>query len=112
MRQYKAFQKKRESIQGKTIVGIDPANDKHQGVVINEFGLPIGNSFHFSVSFEGYTTIKLTGFNRPINPYIANHRRTVKFRVKRRVMHDFDFACSAKIKCDSQEHHHESLWTH
>ena len=55
MKQYKAFQKKRGFIQGKTIVGIDPANDKHQGVVINEFGLPMGNSFHFPVSFEGYT---------------------------------------------------------
>lgn len=51
------LQKKRRLIDGKIIVGIDPAKAKHQAAVINPAGDQVGKSFSFDVSTQGYTTV-------------------------------------------------------
>jgi transposase len=45
---------KQQLMSGKYIIGIDPAKAKHQAVLIDPSGLPIGKSFAFDVSYEGY----------------------------------------------------------
>jgi transposase len=48
---------KQQLIAGKYIIGIDPAKNKHQAVILDPSGLPVGKSFAFDVSYEGYTRI-------------------------------------------------------
>jgi hypothetical protein len=48
---------KQQLIAGKYIIGVDPAKNKHQAVVLDPSGLPLGKSFAFDVSYEGYTRI-------------------------------------------------------
>lgn len=50
------LQNKRRLIDGKAIVGIDPAKAKHQAAVIDASGDQVGKSFSFDVSSQGYTT--------------------------------------------------------
>jgi len=50
----KQLQAKRRFIHDKTIIGIDPSKGKHQAIVINSMGEPIGNSFSFDHSFMGF----------------------------------------------------------
>jgi hypothetical protein len=50
------LQNNRRLIDGKTIVGIDPAKLKHQAAVIDAARNQLGKSFSFSVSFDGFTT--------------------------------------------------------
>ena len=50
----KSLEAKRHFINGKTIIGIDPAKKKHQAVIIDSVGVPIGNTFKFSNSFIGF----------------------------------------------------------
>lgn len=52
---FQALQSKREAIAGKTIIGIDPAKDKHQAAILDPHGVQLGHSFAFDVSCEGYT---------------------------------------------------------
>jgi transposase len=47
---------KQQLIAGKHIVGIDPAKNKHQAIILDPSGLPLGKSFAFDVSYEGYTS--------------------------------------------------------
>jgi len=49
------LQQKRSMIDGKIIIGIDPAKVKHQAAVIDATGMQLGKSFSFDVSYEGYT---------------------------------------------------------
>lgn len=49
--------KKQQLLAGKYIIGIDPAKDKHQAVILDPDGLQLGKSFCFDVGFEGYTNI-------------------------------------------------------
>ena len=51
------LQNKRRLIDGKTIVGVDPAKLKHQAAIIDSSGNEIGKSFSFDVSNDGYTTV-------------------------------------------------------
>jgi len=51
------LQNKRHLIDGKNIVGIDPAKFKHQAAVVDPAGNLIGKSFSFDVSNDGYTTV-------------------------------------------------------
>ena len=51
------LQHKRSLINGKIIIGIDPAKTKHQAAVIDTHGVQLGKSFSFDVSFDGYTKI-------------------------------------------------------
>jgi transposase len=48
---------KQQLLAGKYIIGIDPAKDKHQALILNPDGLQLGKSFCFDVSYEGYTNI-------------------------------------------------------
>ena len=50
----KSLEVKRHFINGKTIIGIDPAKKNHQAVIIDSIGVPIGNTFKFSNSFNGF----------------------------------------------------------
>jgi transposase len=45
---------KQQLIAGKHIIGIDTAKVKHQAVMTNPDGLPMGKSFCFDVSYQGY----------------------------------------------------------
>ncbi len=57
MRKYQILQQKQEIVTGKLVIGIDPSKRKHQAIIVDNFGIPIGNSFIFPVSYEGYHTI-------------------------------------------------------
>jgi len=61
---------KRHFVNGKTIIGIDPAKRKHQVVIIDPIGVPIGSTFKFSNNFYGFHTelfdnlnARITGFS-------------------------------------------------
>lgn len=45
---------KRHYISDKFIVGIDPAKHKHQAMVLDSAGVPVGKSFSFSNSYNGF----------------------------------------------------------
>jgi len=45
---------KRHYISDKFIVGIDPAKQKHQVMVLDPKGIPIGNTFSFTNSYNGF----------------------------------------------------------
>jgi transposase len=45
---------KRHFISDKIIIGIDPSKKKHQAMIINEKGIPMGNFFGFQNSFNGF----------------------------------------------------------
>jgi len=49
----KNLDKKKEFVRGKAIVGIDPANDKHQAFILDENGIAVGKSFSFSNNSKG-----------------------------------------------------------
>ncbi len=53
----KTLQIKRQFISDKIIIGIDPAKKKHQAVFVNNYGLPITNSFTFASSKQGYAKL-------------------------------------------------------
>ncbi len=44
-RSYQQYQEKKRKISGKTVVGIDPAKEKHQVTVVDGEGLQVGGSF-------------------------------------------------------------------
>jgi len=54
---FKALQMKRQFIIGKTVVGIDPAKNKHQAVVLDPTGVQLCKSFSFQNTIEGYTRL-------------------------------------------------------
>jgi len=45
---------KRHYVSDKFIVGIDPAKQKHQAIVLNPKGIPLGNSFSFKNAYNGF----------------------------------------------------------
>src|SRR4030042_1596367 len=51
---FKSLQEKRQFVNGKYIVGIDPSKAKHQAVVIDPNGIPKGKSFTFKTTYQGY----------------------------------------------------------
>ncbi|MEA1897684.1 MAG: IS110 family transposase [Bacteroidota bacterium] len=54
MRSYRAYQERRSNVSGKTIIGIDPGKSRHQAVIIDTTGIPVGKTFSFSVNHKGY----------------------------------------------------------
>lgn len=50
----KTLQTKRHLINGKLIIGIDPSKKKHQAVVLDPKGIPLGNTFSFLSTCEGF----------------------------------------------------------
>ena len=62
---------KRHYISDKFIVGIDPAKNKHQAMVLDPKGIPIGNTFSFTSSYNGFhfkLWQKLKGLSFEITP--------------------------------------------
>ncbi len=53
-RSYQQYQEKKRKISGKTVVGIDPAKEKHQVTVVDGEGLQVGGTFSIPVNFKGY----------------------------------------------------------
>jgi transposase len=45
---------RREFVQGRFLVGIDPAKHRHQGQILTPDGLPHGSSFSFNATFDGF----------------------------------------------------------
>jgi transposase len=50
----KSLQTKRHFVDSKIIIGIDPSKKKHQAVVLDAKGIPLGNSFTFKNTYEGF----------------------------------------------------------
>jgi len=50
----KQYQAKKNFINGKIIVGVDPDKGKHQAIIIDEIGNPVGTPFAFKHSFWGF----------------------------------------------------------
>jgi transposase len=51
---HQRLQRNRELLAGKTVIGIDPAKDKHQAAMVDANGNQRGASFSFPVSASGY----------------------------------------------------------
>ena len=60
----KSLEAKRHFINGKTIIGIDPAKKKHQAVIIDSVGVLTG-CFYFSRS---YYSLTLSSDRMPVSP--------------------------------------------
>jgi len=69
---YEKHMEKKQMLSGKRIVGIDPAKEKHQAVVVNEKGLQQGRSFSFPVSHEGYNEKLWKGLGKVLGAYSAD----------------------------------------
>ena len=54
MRYYRSYQEKRAKVTSKTIIGIDPGKDRHHAVIIDANSIPLGKTFSFSVSYQGF----------------------------------------------------------
>ena len=52
-RSYQQYQEKKRKVSGKTVVGIDPAKEKHQVTVVDGEGLQVGGTFPIPVNFRG-----------------------------------------------------------
>jgi transposase len=79
MKKYQILQQKQETITGKLIVGIDPSKRKHQAIIVDSLGIPIGNSFNFPVSYEGYHTILWEKIKKQIP---QDNQRTIAFAIE------------------------------
>lgn len=67
----KVIEEKRHFVHNKIIIGIDPAKQNHQAMVINELGIPYCKSFSFNNSFIGFNEdlwIKLGKILKEIDP--------------------------------------------
>ncbi len=51
---YKRHQERKRKISGMKVIGIDPAKEKHQVTVIDEYGIQMGSSFSINVSHQGF----------------------------------------------------------
>jgi transposase len=68
---------KRKIIQNKIIIGIDPANDKHQGFIIDEYGISLGKSFSFANNNIGITKTLWTKIKQRIEPDRINPQNII-----------------------------------
>lgn len=48
------LQQRRALVEGRWIIGIDPAKARHDAVVIDPYGLPVGRSFSFAHNLNGF----------------------------------------------------------
>ncbi len=54
MKSYQGYQRKRSQVADKTIIGIDPGKSRHQAVIIDSNGIPMGKTFSFAVNHNDY----------------------------------------------------------
>jgi len=59
-----SLEAKRHFINGKIIIGIDPAKLKHQATIIDSIGVPVGSTFKFSNNFFGFHTELFNSLNK------------------------------------------------
>lgn len=59
-----SLEAKRHFINGKTIIGIDPAKLKHQATIIDSIGVPVGSTFKFSNNFFGFHNELFNNLNK------------------------------------------------
>ena len=52
--EHEVLQTKRHFVDGKIIIGIDPSKKKLQAVALDPKGIPMGNSFSFKNTYEGF----------------------------------------------------------
>lgn len=69
MRSYRSYQAKRSNVADKTIIGIDPGKSRHQAVIIDTSGIPIGKTFSFAVNHQGYHEKLWREINKQIPDY-------------------------------------------
>ncbi len=55
MKRTQKMQENGQRLQGKTIIGIDPAKNKHQAVILRPDGSVCGRSFSFETNHTGFT---------------------------------------------------------
>ncbi len=55
MKRTQKMQQNGHRISGKTIIGIDPAKNKHQAVILRPDGSVCGRSFSFETNHTGFT---------------------------------------------------------
>jgi transposase len=72
MRSYSSYQAKRSNVADKTIIGIDPGKTRHQAVIIDAGGIPIGKTFSFSVDYTGYHEKLWREINKQIPDYSSS----------------------------------------
>jgi transposase len=51
------LRQKRQLVEGKSIIGIDPAKERHQASIVGLDGVQIGSTFSFPVSSDGFETV-------------------------------------------------------
>ena len=72
---------KRQYVQGKIIVGIDPARDKHQVRILDQQGIPVGKTFSFRNDYNGFHV----GLWRKLDQYLGkgvDYKTEVVFSVE------------------------------
>jgi transposase len=79
MKKFKILQEKQELILNKFIVGIDPSKKKHQAIIIDSFGLPVGTSFSFPSNYDGYNNVLWEKIKKEIPDY---NTKSVVFAVE------------------------------
>lgn len=72
MKSYRSYQKKRIKVADKTIIGIDPGKSRHQAVIIDAGGIPIGKTFSFAVNHQGYHEKLWDKINKQIPDYSSS----------------------------------------
>ena len=73
MRSYRSYQTKRINVADKTIIGIDPGKSRHQSVIIDATGIPIGRTFSFSVNHKGYHEKLWNEINKQLPDYSSSN---------------------------------------
>lgn len=72
MKKYNNLQTKRRFVSEKMVVGIDPANDKHQAAVIDSNGIIQGEPFTFAHSYNGFHNKLWAKLKKQIFPFEAD----------------------------------------
>jgi len=63
---YKHLQRKKETVSGKIVIGIDPSKNSHQALIPGPERMQIGKTFSFRHSYNG--------FQNKLLEYIGNYR--------------------------------------
>jgi len=69
MKKFKALQSKRQFIRNKVVVGIDPAKNKFQGVILDQNGIMQGPSFTFNANHQGLHHLLWDKLNQRIEKF-------------------------------------------
>lgn len=73
MKKFKALQSKRQFVRNKVVVGIDPAKNKFQGVILDQNGILQGTSFTFNANHQGLHHTLWDKLNQRIEKFNTQH---------------------------------------